>query len=351
MTPGSPHLNASSPSGATVAGSPQEAVAVPSGVDGPVSGKPNAPVADASPHNWVDWLAPAFMRPYLRLARLDRPIGAWLLLFPCWWGVSLASVADRRPHPDLWFMFVFMAGAFLMRGSGCAFNDYVDRDIDAQVSRTASRPIPSGQVTPNQALAFSMVLACIAFLALIQFNLFTIQLGIASLVLVAIYPFLKRYTNWPQVGLGLAFNWGALLGWSAVKGSVGYPALLLYAGAVCWTIGYDTIYAHQDKKDDESIGLKSTAIRFGDNSPTWIGGFYLAAVLLWLWAGFLAGAHLIFVTAVVLVSLQLSWQVVTLNIHDPRNCLRRFRSNRDVGIALFLGLVTDMGLSWFAGLN
>ena len=310
-----------------------------------------APVADAAPHNWVDRLAPVSLRPYLRLARLDRPIGTWLLLFPCWWGVSLAGVADRKPYPNLWFLFLFMAGAFLMRGSGCAYNDYIDRDIDAKVARTASRPIPSGQVTANQALAFATLLAAIAFLILIQFNWFTVQAGVASLLIVAIYPFLKRYTDWPQVGLGLAFNWGALLGWTAVKGSIGWPAVLLYLGSICWTIGYDTIYAHQDKKDDQSIGLRSTAITFGANSPIWIGGFYAAAVALWLIAGFMAGAHLIFVTAVVLVSLQLSWQVVTLDVDDPLNCLRRFRSNRDVGIALFIGLVTDMALSWFAGLS
>ncbi len=317
----------------------------------PVAAGASMPVADAVPHSWVDRLAPVAIRPYLRLARLDRPIGNWLLLFPCWWGVGLAGVADRKPYPNLWFLFLFLAGAFLMRGSGCAYNDYVDRDIDAKVARTASRPIPSGQVTANQALAFATLLACIAFLVLIQFNWFTIQAGVASLGVVAIYPFLKRYTNWPQVGLGLAFNWGALLGWTAVKGSIGWPAVVLYLGAICWTIGYDTIYAHQDKKDDQSIGLKSTAITFGDNSPTWIGGFYAAAVTLWLISGFMAGAHLIFVTAVVLVSLQLSWQVVTLDVNDPLNCLRRFRSNRDVGIALFLGLVTDMALSWFAGLS
>lgn len=312
---------------------------------------PAAPIPDATPDNWVDRFAPAPVRPYLRLARLDRLIGTWLLLFPCWWAVSLAGVADRRPYPNLWFLFLFMIGAFLMRGSGCAYNDYIDRDIDAKVARTASRPIPSGEVTPNQALIYAMALASVAFLVLIQFNDFTIELGVASLAVVAIYPFMKRFTHWPQVVLGLAFNWGALVGWTAVKGTIGWPAILLYAGAVCWTVGYDTIYAHQDKKDDHLLGLKSTALRFGDNTPTWIGGFYAAAVLLWLWAGFLAGAHLIFVTAVVLVSLQLSWQVVTLDTNDVRNCLRRFRSNRDVGIALFLGLVTDMALSWFAGLN
>jgi 4-hydroxybenzoate polyprenyltransferase len=200
-------------------------------------------------------------------------------------------------------------------------------------------------------LVFSVLLAISAFFVLIQFNWFTIQLGIASLAVVAIYPFAKRYTDWPQFVLGLAFNWGALVGWTAIRGSLDWPAILLYIGSVCWTIGYDTIYAHQDREEDRALGLRSTALRFGENSQSWIGGFYAAAVVFWLAAGFLAGTHLIFVTAVVLVSLQLSWQVVTLIPTDANNCLRRFRSNRDVGIGLFLGLVTDMALSWFAGLS
>jgi 4-hydroxybenzoate polyprenyltransferase len=310
-----------------------------------------APVADATPNNWVDRLAPAAVRPYLRLARMDRLIGAWLLLFPCWWAVSLAAVADQRPYPNVWFLALFMIGAFVMRGSGCAYNDYVDRDIDAKVARTASRPIPSGQVTPNQALIFAVALAWVGFFVLIQFNWTTILLGIASLAVVAIYPFMKRVTYWPQVVLGLAFNWGALVGWTAVKGSLGLPAVLLYLGSVAWTIGYDTIYAHQDKDDDLTLGLKSTALRFGEHTHTWVGGFYSAAVVLWLAAGFLAGAHLIFFTAVVLVSLQLCWQVTTLDTSNANNCRRRFRSNRDVGIALFLGLVIEMALSSFAGLS
>ena len=307
------------------------------------------PVADSSTRNWVDERAPASLRPYLRLARLDRLIGVWLLLFPCWWAVGLAGVADGKPYPDFWLLGLFTIGALLMRGSGCAYNDYVDRDVDALVARTASRPIPSGQVTPAQALQFAVGLALVAFLVLIQFNWFTIVLGASSLVLVAAYPFMKRFTYWPQFVLGLTFNWGALVGWSAVKGSVGWPAILLYIGSVCWTIGYDTIYAHQDKDDDLALGLKSTALRFGRETHSWVGAFYGAAVVMWLAAGFLAGTHLIYTTAVVLVSLQMAWQVVTLDTSDARNCLRRFRSNRDIGIALFLGLLADMLLSWFAG--
>jgi 4-hydroxybenzoate polyprenyltransferase len=306
---------------------------------------------DAPDRSWIDWVPVPLLRPYLRLARLDRPIGVWLLVFPCWWGASIAALAERRHFPDLWLFALFLTGAIVMRGSGCAYNDYVDRDIDAKVARTATRPIPSGDVSPTQALAFSVFLALVGFVVLIQFNWNTILLGIASLALVAIYPFMKRMTYWPQLVLGLAFNWGALVGWCAVKGSLALPAVLLYLGSVCWTIGYDTIYAHQDREDDRELGLKSTALRFGDRTQTWVGAFYAAAVVLWLAAGFMAGAHLVFVLAVVLVSLQLSWQVTTLDIADPRNCLRRFRSNRDVGVALLLGLVVDMVLSWFAGLS
>ncbi len=308
-------------------------------------------VADAPPDNWVDRYAPGYARPYLRLARLDRPIGVWLLLLPCWWAVGLAEVAQERPYPSPWLLILFAIGAAVMRASGCAYNDYIDRDYDAQIARTASRPIPSGQVAPAEALAFAIVCALAGFIVLIQFNAFTIQLGIASLLLVAVYPFLKRYTYWPQIALGLAFNWGALVGWSAVTGSLALPAILLYCGSVLWTIGYDTIYAHQDKEDDLMVGLKSTAIRFGDDTMTWVGGLYAGAVALWLAAGFLAGTHLIYFTAVVLASLQMAWQVMTLDINDPPNCLRRFRSNRDVGIVIFLGLVADMALSRLAGLN
>jgi 4-hydroxybenzoate polyprenyltransferase len=313
--------------------------------------EPSSRVADAPPDNWADRYAPEYARPYLRLARLDRPIGVWLLLLPCWWAVGLAEVAQQRPYPSLWLLALFAVGAVAMRASGCAYNDYVDRDYDAQIARTASRPIPSGQVAPAEALAFAVVCALVGFLVLIQFNAFTVRLGIASLALIAVYPFLKRYTYWPQIALGLTFNWGALVGWSAVTGSLALPAVLLYAGSVLWTIGYDTIYAHQDKEDDLMLGLKSTAIRFGEDTITWVGGLYAGAVVLWLAAGYFAGTHLIYFSAVVLASLQMAWQVMTLDIRDPKNCLRRFRSNRDVGMVIFLGLVADMALSWLAGLN
>jgi len=317
----------------------------------PQQSERSSTVADAPPGNWADRYAPEYARPYLRLARLDRPIGVWLLLLPCWWAVGLAEVALERAYPSPWLLLLFALGAVVMRAAGCAYNDYVDRDYDAQMPRTASRPIPSGQVAPSEALAFAAICALLGLLVLIQFNAFTIKLGVASLLIVAVYPFLKRYTYWPQIALGLAFNWGALVGWSAVTGSLELPAILLYCGSVLWTMGYDTIYAHQDKEDDLMLGLKSTAIRFGENTMTWVGGLYAGAVVLWLLAGLFAGTHLIYFAAVVLASLQMAWQVMTLDIADPQNCLRRFRSNRDVGLVIFLGLVADMALSRLAGLN
>lgn len=317
----------------------------------PSRAPPNPPVADAAHDNWVDRYAPEDWRPYLRLARMDRPIGTWLLLFPCWWSLALAQVDQGRPYPNLWLIILFAVGALVMRGAGCAYNDYVDRDYDAQVARTASRPIPSGQIAPEAALRFVLALSLIGFLVLVQFNWFTVFLGIGSLALVAAYPFMKRYTYWPQLVLGLAFNWGALVGWSAVTGSLDWAPVALYLGSVLWTIGYDTIYAHQDAEDDLMLGLKSTALRFGDNTPTWVGGFYSGALVLWTIAAFLAGAHLIFFLALALVGLQLAWQVSTLDTRDAQNCLWRFRSNRDVGAALFLGLAADMLLSWWSGLS
>ncbi len=308
-------------------------------------------VADAPDGNWVDRYAPAAWRPFLRLARIDRPIGTWLLLFPCWWSLALAEVSVGRPYPNVWMLALFAIGAIVMRGAGCAYNDYVDREYDAKVQRTASRPIPSGQVSPEAALAFVVVLSLIGFLVLIWFNRFTIMLGVASLLLVAVYPYMKRFTYWPQAVLGLAFNWGALMGWAAVTGSLALPALLLYAGSVMWTIGYDTIYAHQDTEDDLMLGLKSTALTFGEDTPFWVGSFYVGALLLWIAAGFLAGTHLVFFFGVALVGLQMAWQVSTLDTSDPKNCLRRFRANRDVGAAIFIALVADTLLSWWAGLS
>jgi 4-hydroxybenzoate polyprenyltransferase len=302
-------------------------------------------VPDAPAGNWVDRLSPPSWKPYLRLARFDRPIGAWLLLFPTWWSQTLAEVSLGRPYPDLWYLALFWLGAFVMRGAGCTYNDIVDRDYDARVARTAARPIPSGQVTVTQAYMFLAVLCVLGLLVLIQFNAFTIVLGASSLLLIAIYPFMKRITFWPQLVLGLTFKWGALVGWAAVNGSLSMAAVALYAGSVLWTVGYDTIYAHQDKEDDALVGLKSTALKFGAATPGWLVLFYTSAVVLWGAAGMLAGAHIALAVALTAAAAQMAWQVFTLDTADAGNCLVRFKSNRLVGWLLFGGLVADMVLS------
>ena len=301
-------------------------------------------VADAASDNWFDRFTPPSLRPFGRLARFDRPTGAWLLLFPCWWGQTLSEVQMGRAYPNPWYLLLFLIGAFVMRGAGCTYNDFVDRDFDAQVARTRSRPIPSGQVTPLQALIFACMLSLLGLLVLIQFNSFTIWLGIASLALVAAYPFAKRLTNWAQLVLGLTFKWGALVSYSAVTGSLGWPALLLYTGCVAWTVGYDTIYAHQDSRDDAVIGLHSTALRFGSETGGWLAGLYGAAVVLWGLAALTAGASWPVLLALVLVALQLVWQIATLDTTSPANCLERFKSNRIVGWLFFTGLVVDLVL-------
>jgi 4-hydroxybenzoate polyprenyl transferase, proteobacterial len=238
-------------------------------------------VADAPPENWVDRYAPRWSRPYLRLSRADRPIGTWLLLLPCWWGLALGAAATDGVHlSTLWIAIGCGIGAVLMRGAGCTWNDLTDRDFDAQVARTRSRPLPSGQVTPRAAVIWMCAQALIAFGILLTFPLPAILLGIASLSLVAIYPFAKRFTWWPQVFLGLAFNWGALLAWTAETGSPGWPALVLYLAGIAWTLFYDTIYAHQDTEDDALIGVKSTARLFGSDSPRWLTGFLVVTVAL-----------------------------------------------------------------------
>jgi len=296
-------------------------------------------VADAT-GNWVDSLAPSFSRPYLRLARLDRPIGSWLLLMPCWWSVGLAGMHNGR-FPSLWHMVLFFVGAFAMRGAGCTWNDLVDRNLDGLVERTRSRPIPSGQVTIARATAFMLGQALVGLLVLIQFNRFTVLTGIASLLVVVIYPFMKRITYWPQIFLGLAFSWGALMGWPAAFGRLDWPALVLYAGSICWVIGYDTIYAHQDREDDLLIGIKSTALLFGENTSSMLAGFYAAAVALIAAAGFMAGGRMIFAIGLIAFAAHLASQVTRLNIHDPAHCLMLFKSNRDAGLILFAAMLID----------
>jgi 4-hydroxybenzoate polyprenyltransferase len=298
-------------------------------------------VADAAADNWVDRFLPLVARPYARLARLDRPIGWWLLLIPCWWGLALAQIAQGGGAPDWRFAAFFLIGAIVMRGAGCALNDIVDRDIDAQVARTRSRPIPSGQISVKAAAAFLAMLCVLGLAVLMQFNWFTVALGASSLVLAAIYPFMKRVTYWPQLFLGLAFNWGCLVGWSSVYGSLAAAPLLLYAGAISWTLAYDTIYAHQDKEDDALIGVKSTALKFGAATKPWLTGFFVAALILIDFALWLAGASIIAHIGVAGATLHGAWQVSKLDIADPANCLALFRSNRAFGLIVLTGLVID----------
>ncbi|MDO9411252.1 MAG: 4-hydroxybenzoate octaprenyltransferase [Pseudolabrys sp.] len=297
-------------------------------------------VADATARNWVDGLAPASTRPYLRLARFDRPIGSWLLLMPCWWSAGLAGMAQGQ-LPSLWHIVLFFIGAFAMRGAGCTWNDFVDRDLDGLVERTRSRPIPSGQVTAKQAVVFMVLQAFVGLAVLLQFNWYTVMTGLASLLVVAIYPFMKRITYWPQIFLGLAFSWGALMGWPAVFGRHHWPPLVLYAGSIAWVIAYDTIYAHQDREDDMMIGIKSTALLFGQNTQMMLAVFYTLAVVLIGIAGFMAGGGGIFAIGLLAFAAHLAWQTLTINIDDPAHCLKLFRSNRDAGLILFAAMLLD----------
>ncbi len=304
-----------------------------------LNGAPEGVVADAVSGNWVDRIAPAPTRPYLRLSRADRPIGTWLLLLPCWWGVLLAAATDEFRLFDLWIMAGCAIGAFLMRGAGCTWNDITDRDIDAQVARTRSRPIPSGQVSVKKALLWLGAQALISFLILLTFNGPTIVLGILALAPVAIYPFAKRFTWWPQVFLGLAFNWGALLAWVAHTGSLAWPPVILYVAGIAWTLFYDTIYAHQDTEDDALIGVKSTARLFGENSKKWLRGFLVASVCLMAVATIMAlvpEANVLALTVALTGAWAFGWHMVwqlrRLDIDDPETCLKLFRSNRDAGL-------------------
>jgi 4-hydroxybenzoate polyprenyltransferase len=296
-------------------------------------------VADAT-GNWVEGLAPPFARPYLRLARLDRPIGSWLLLMPCWWSVGLAGMRVEQ-FPSLWHIVLFFIGAFAMRGAGCTWNDLVDRNLDGLVERTRSRPIPSGQVTVAEATAFMLLQALAGFLVLIQFNRFTVITGLCSLLVVAIYPFMKRITYWPQIVLGLAFSYGALLGWPAAFGRLDWPAIVLYAGSISWVIGYDTIYAHQDREDDLLIGIKSTALLFGEKTRSMLASFYAGAVVLIGAAGLMAGGGLIFVLGLIAFAAHLTWQVLRLDINDSAHCLKLFKSNRDAGLILLAAMLLE----------
>jgi len=299
-----------------------------------------ARVADST-GNWVDTIAPPWSRPYLRLARLDRPIGSWLLLMPCWWSVALAAGIAHELRSLPLDIALFFVGSFAMRGAGCTWNDITDRDLDARVERTRSRPIPAGQVSVTQALIFLSAQALIGLGVLLQFNRFAVWSGIASLLIAAVYPFMKRITWWPQIVLGLAFSWGALMGFAVTFGRLDATAIVLYAGSISWVIGYDTIYAHQDTEDDALIGIKSTARLFAERTHVALIAFYALAVVLIGVALALAGARSAAWTGLAAFAAHLAWQVSRLQIHDPALCLRVFKSNRDAGLLLFAGLLID----------
>ena len=308
------------------------------------SDAPTPSVSDAPSGNWVDRRAPPAWRPWLRLSRADRPIGTWLLLLPCWWGTGLAMIADRPRWVDLWVAIACALGAVAMRGAGCTWNDLTDRDYDAMVARTRSRPLPSGQVTVRGAYLWLAAQTALGAVLLLTLGGTAIALGIASLALVAIYPFAKRFTWWPQVFLGLAFNWGVLLAFAAHDGTLHPAAVLAYAAGIAWTLFYDTIYAHQDTEDDALIGVKSTARLFGTDTPRWLLGFAAAAVVLLATA--VAAARPSPVEAVIAMAglvgfaAHLWWQLAQLDTGSPATCLRLFRSNRDAGliVALFLAV-------------
>ena len=332
----------------------------------------SAPLPDAG-SNWVDRHAPERLKPWLKLGRFDRPIGIWLLLLPGWQGIALA-LGQYRKIPDLydaWLVAGFAIGACLMRAAGCAFNDIVDRDIDAQVARTAQRPIPSGRISVRQAWAFVIVCSLVSLLILLTLNWTAIFLGVGSLALVAAYPFMKRITWWPQAWLGLTFNWGALMGFAAafsivaktqwVNGvdQLGYPgidvyqtvglgdilpALLLYLGGVFWTLGYDTIYALQDIEDDAMVGVKSSARRLGGNVRDGVSLFYALAVLFAGLAGAFAGLGPLFWMGLTAYAIHLAWQTRRVRAEDGALALRLFRSNREAGFVLLIAII--LGVVW-----
>jgi 4-hydroxybenzoate polyprenyltransferase len=302
---------------------------------------------DINRAHWTLRLLPAWARPYGRLARWDRPIGIWLLLFPCWWGLALSAPLPRGEilaavQSLAWFMLLFAVGAVAMRGAGCTWNDILDRDFDARVERTRRRPLPAGEATVTQALAWSAAQAAIGAVILFSFNGFAIAVGLASLAIVAIYPLMKRVTSWPQVVLGFAFNWGVLLGWAAVgdgRPGLTAAALCLYAAGVAWTLVYDTIYAMQDQRDDAVVGVRSTARRFQAHPQAWLTVFAVLTLLGIALAGWLVNIGALYYFGVAAVAAHLAWQVITVKPHDPADCLHKFKANRFIGWLLLAGIL------------
>jgi 4-hydroxybenzoate polyprenyltransferase len=292
---------------------------------------------DIQAGDWIDRHVPAGIRPYLRLARVDRPIGTWLLLFPGWWSLTIAAAPGQLP--DGYVMVLFALGALVMRGAGCTINDIVDRDFDKQVARTANRPLASGALSLQQALVFLVLQLAVAFIILLQLEPLAIKLGVLSLLLVVAYPFMKRITWWPQAFLGLTFNWGALMSYAAVTNALAWPPVLLYAAGFFWTLFYDTIYAHQDKEDDALIGVKSTARYFGDKTRSWLTGFAIATILLLMLTVMTADLGWVAKLGVIGVAAHLGWQTVSCNFDDAKNCRDTFYSNRYIGWILLGGLI------------
>jgi 4-hydroxybenzoate polyprenyltransferase len=307
-------------------------------------------IGDMPADGWIDRYAPAATRPYLKLMRLDRPIGTWLLLFPCWWSITLASGTYHSAGPAvssgewLYLMILFGLGALVMRGAGCTVNDILDRDIDGKVARTAMRPLACGAITLRQALWFLVGELAVGLAILVQLNKESIVLGACALLLVGVYPMMKRLTYWPQAWLGITFNFGAILGWAAVRGTIEWPAVLLYIGGLFWTLGYDTIYAHQDKDDDVQLGVMSTALALGDRTVAFCWLFYGLTLSLIVATMALAGVHPLAYAVLALGGAQLAWQVITVKINDGPNCLARFKSNRLFGAIVLLAFAVDVWL-------
>jgi 4-hydroxybenzoate polyprenyltransferase len=301
---------------------------------------------DIARQHWSQRILPLAWRPYARLARWDRPIGIWLLLFPCWWSLAMAWDGMRASLPELGLHFVLFAiGATAMRGAGCTWNDILDRDFDAKVERTRGRPIPAGEISVRAAMVFLVTQSVVGLAVLLSFPPFAIMVGAASLLVVAIYPLMKRLTDWPQVVLGFAFNWGALLGWAVLRGEIGWPAVALYIGGIAWTLVYDTIYAMQDQRDDAIVGVRSTARRFAGNPVQWLSFFAITAVVLFGIAIHLAGLAWPAWLGLAAVAAHLAWQIATLKRDDPADCLAKFQSNRVLGWLLLAGLFAGRAIA------
>ncbi len=304
--------------------------------------RPAAPsLPDAVRGHWAERWAPPSLKPYLRLARIERPIGWWLLLLPCWWSAALAALHAGQPWPDPLHCILFLIGAVAMRGAGCTYNDIVDRDLDTRVERTRQRPLPSGQITLKGARVFLALQGLVGLIVLLQFNGFAIATGFASLGIVALYPFMKRFFWMPQIVLGLAFAWGALMGWAAAFGAMDWAAILLYLGSIAWVVGYDTIYALQDIEDDEIAGIKSSARFFGEQVTLGVGICYALTVIFIAAAFVQAGAGWISFAGLGLFVLHLGWQAARIDRSDGAGALRLFRSNRDAGLVLFAAMTLD----------